>query len=127
VYTKGNSAKSFVIIDAAMNDLIRPVLYDAPHPVTKVTRTSRATPRDRVDIVGPVCETGDCFLEDWPLGPATPGDLVAIWAAGAYGFVQSSNYNGRTRPPEVLVHGKKAILIRRRESRADLLRTDILS
>jgi diaminopimelate decarboxylase len=127
VYTKGNSAKSFVIIDAAMNDLIRPVLYDAPHPVTKVTRTSRTTPRDRVDIVGPVCETGDCFLEDWPLGPATPGDLVAIWAAGAYGFVQSSNYNGRTRPPEILVSGSRATIIRRRETRADLLRTDILS
>jgi diaminopimelate decarboxylase len=128
VYTKENSAKTFVVIDAAMNDLIRPVLYDAPHPVTAVTRaSSRRTLAQHVDIVGPICETGDCFLEDWPLGPVAPGDLVAIWAAGAYGMVQSSNYNGRLRPPEILVEGKKARLIRRRENRQDLVRTDALA
>jgi diaminopimelate decarboxylase len=129
IYTKGNSTRSFVVLDVAMNDLIRPVLYDAPHPVTAVKRMMKHNRNScqRVDIVGPVCETGDCFLEDWPLGPVEPGDVVAIWAAGAYGMVQSSNYNGRVRPPEILVDGKKARLIRRRETRADLLRTDSLS
>ena len=117
------------IIDAAMNDLARPVLYDAPHPITRVRQknvSAKANPSERVDIVGPVCETGDCFLQDWPLGRVEPGDTVAIWAAGAYGMVQSSNYNGRCRPAEILVHGKRARLIRRRETQADLLRTDVL-
>jgi diaminopimelate decarboxylase len=129
IYTKNNSRKSFVIIDAAMNDLIRPVLYDAPHPITRVRQEKAkegSSPR-RVDIVGPVCETGDCFLQGWPLGPVEPGDTVAIWAAGAYGMVQASNYNGRCRPAEVLVHGKRVRLIRRRETKADLLRTDLLA
>jgi diaminopimelate decarboxylase len=131
VYTKSNSKKSFVILDAAMNDLIRPVLYDAPHPITRVTQAEKesgaAHNTKRVDIVGPVCESGDTFLEDWPLGQASPGDLVAVWSAGAYGFVQSSNYNARPRPAEVLVDGKRAHLIRRRETQADLLRTDVLA
>jgi diaminopimelate decarboxylase len=129
VYTKQNSVKSFVIIDAAMNDLARPVIYDAPHPITRVhVSGSDASPSDaRADIVGPVCETGDRFLEAWPLGPVKSGDLVAIWAAGAYGIVQASNYNGRCRPAEVLVSGKRARLIRRRETIQDLLRTDVLS
>ena len=128
IYTKKNSTKSFVIIDAAMNDLARPVLYDAPHPVTRVhqakTKGNNAT--QRVDIVGPVCETGDCFLKGWPLGQVEPGDTVAIWTAGAYGMVQASNYNGRRRPAEILVKGNRARLIRRRETQADLLRTEIL-
>lgn len=81
----------------------------------------------RVDIVGPVCESGDSFLQSWPLGPVEPGDTVAIWAAGAYGMVQASNYNGRGRPAEILVHGKRARLIRRRETHADLLRADVLA
>jgi diaminopimelate decarboxylase len=128
IYTKKNSTKSFVIVDAAMNDLVRPVLYDAPHPITRVRQnntTRQSSQPDRVDIVGPVCETGDSFLQSWPLGPVEPGDVVAIWAAGAYGMVQSSNYNGRCRPAEVLVSGKRARLIRRRETQADLLRTDL--
>jgi diaminopimelate decarboxylase len=128
IYTKRNSHKSFVIVDAAMNDLARPILYDAPHPITRVSHNKRApeTPRTRVDVVGPVCETGDCFLQDWPLGEVSSGDLVAIWAAGAYGMVQSSNYNGRCRPAEVLVSGNHATLVRRRETQDDLLRTDAL-
>ncbi|HEY1469494.1 MAG TPA: diaminopimelate decarboxylase [Candidatus Acidoferrum sp.] len=129
IYTKRNSHKSFVIVDAAMNDLARPILYDAPHPITSVSHDKRvpATPRARVDVVGPVCETGDCFLQDWPLGDVSSGDLVAIWAAGAYGMVQASNYNGRCRPAEVLVSGNRATLIRRRETQDDLLRTDVLA
>jgi diaminopimelate decarboxylase len=129
IYTKKNSIKSFVIIDAAMNDLVRPVLYDAPHPITRVRQQNadRKEPSARADIVGPVCETGDSFLQAWPLGSVEPGDTVAIWAAGAYGMVQASNYNGRCRPAEVLVSGKRARLIRRRENQADLLRTDVLA
>jgi diaminopimelate decarboxylase len=129
IYTKRNSTKSFVIIDAAMNDLARPVLYDAPHPITRVRqeRAKTAGGRARCDIVGPVCETGDSFLQGWPLGHVEPGDTVAIWAAGAYGMVQASNYNGRCRPAEILVSGKQARLIRRRETQADLLRTDVLA
>jgi len=128
VYTKTNARKSFVILDAAMNDLQRPVLYDAPHPITRVSQSGagRASAAKRVDIVGPVCETGDAFLVDWPLGSVSAGDLAAIWVAGAYGFAQSSNYNARMRAAEVLVNEKAAKLIRRRETYRDLLRTDVL-
>jgi diaminopimelate decarboxylase len=80
-----------------------------------------------VDVVGPVCETGDTFLFDWPLGNVSPGDLLAVWVTGAYGFAQSSNYNGRGRAAEVLVDRDTAKLIRRRETRKDLLRTDVLA
>jgi diaminopimelate decarboxylase len=129
VLKKDNSTKSFVILDAAMNDFARPVLYDAPHPITAVHSADKAprTPTQRFDIAGPVCESGDTFLYDWPLGEVEPGDVVAIWGAGAYGMVQASNYNGRCRPAEVLVKGKKARLIRRRETQADVLRTDVLA
>ena len=128
VYTKTNATKSFVILDAAMNDLQRPVLYDAPHPITRVARdgAARANSEKLADIVGPVCETGDTFLVDWPLGNVSAGDLAAIWVAGAYGFSQSSNYNARGRAAEVLVSGKTAKLIRRRETHQDLLRSDVL-
>jgi len=129
IYTKQNARKSFVIVDAAMNDLLRPVLYDAPHPITAVVQGSshQANAAKRVDVVGPVCETGDTFLFDWPLGNISTGDLLGIWVAGAYGFAQSSNYNGRGRAAEVLVDGSGAKLIRRRETRRDLLRTDMLA
>ncbi|HUL35830.1 MAG TPA: diaminopimelate decarboxylase [Candidatus Eisenbacteria bacterium] len=128
LYTKTNGRKSFVIVDAAMNDLMRPVLYDAPHPITVVRQAgaNNANSRKRVDVVGPVCETGDTFLLDWPLGNISRGDLLAIWLAGAYGFSQASNYNARCRAAEVLVSGKKSKLIRRRETHLDLLRTDVL-
>src|SRR6267378_1768802 len=128
VYTKTNRGKTFVVVDSAMNDLMRPALYGAIHPITKVVREAKEndTQRQRVDIVGPVCETGDCFLQDWPLGEVKAGDLLAIWAAGAYGMSQASNYNARCRPAEVLVEGKRFRLIRRRETQDDLLRTDVL-
>jgi diaminopimelate decarboxylase len=128
VYTKQNSGKSFVVIDAAMNDLMRPVLYDAPHPITCVVKSGgkEANATKRADIVGPVCETGDTFLFDWPLGNVAQADLLAIWVTGAYGFAQSSNYNGRGRAAEVLVDQNMPKLIRRRETRKDLLRTDVL-
>ncbi len=73
-------------------------------------------------MVGPVCETGDCFLHDWPLGKVAAGDLLVLWGAGAYGFVEASNYNSRPRPAELLVDGKSVRVIRRRESRAELIR-----
>ena len=128
VYTKTNRGKRFVVVDSAMNDLMRPALYGAIHPITKVARQGKEndTQRQRVDIVGPVCETGDCFLRDWPLGEVKAGDLLAIWVAGAYGMSQASNYNARCRPAEVMVEGKRARLIRRRETQSDLLRTDVL-
>lgn len=129
IYTKRNSTTSFVIIDAAMNDLARPVLYDAPHPVTPIREEvpRPAGERQRADVVGPVCETGDSFLLNWPIGDVRPGDLVAIWTVGAYGMVQASNYNGRCRPAEVLVSGKQVRLIRKRESTHDLLRSQVLT
>jgi len=133
LYTKTNRKKEFVVVDAAMNDLMRPALYDATHPITRVTRgadAERATKVGadamRVDIVGPVCETGDCFLRDWPLGgEVRSGEVLAIWTAGAYGMSQTSNYNARCRPAEVLVEGRRTKQIRRRETREDLLRHDI--
>lgn len=116
---KQNGKKTFVITDAAMNDLIRPALYQAHHEIVPVRpRAGRAR---AVDVVGPVCETGDFFARDRKIAPLEPGDLVALLDAGAYGMAQSSNYNSRVRPAEVLVEFKKARLIRRRETMADLL------
>ncbi|MGA3263921.1 MAG: diaminopimelate decarboxylase [Terracidiphilus sp.] len=119
LYVKRNGKKTFVITDAAMNDLIRPALYQAYHEIVPVRpRAGKTRP---VDVVGPVCESGDFFARDRELQPVQPGDLVALLDAGAYGMAQSSNYNTRTRPAEVLVEGAKARLIRRRETMADLL------
>jgi len=128
IYTKKNRGKTFVVVNAAMNDLLRPALYAAVHPITKVARETgaRKVAQERVDIVGPVCETGDCLLRDWPLGEVKTGDVLAIWVAGAYGMTQASNYNARARAAEVLVDGADVELIRRRETQADLLRTDVL-
>ena len=119
LHVKQNGKKTFVITDAAMNDLIRPALYQAHHEIVPVRRKP-GKPRT-VDIVGPVCESGDFFARDRKLGRVEPGDLVALLDAGAYGMAQSSNYNTRMRPAEVLVEDGKARLIRRRETMADLL------
>jgi len=128
VYTKRNRDKTFVVVDSAMNDLLRPALYGAVHPITRLTRAKGEKGGGaKVDIVGPVCETGDCFLHDWPLGNVKAGDVLAIWATGAYGMSQASNYNARRRPAEVLVEGKRARLIRKRETIKDLLRGDVLA
>lgn len=128
LYVKKTRTKNFVVVDAAMNDLMRPSLYGAVHSITKVVRCkSDSTSLRPVDVVGPVCETGDCFLHDWPLQEVKSGDLMAIWTAGAYGMSLSSNYNARARAAEVLVDGKKMQLIRRRETVRDLLRGDVLA
>jgi diaminopimelate decarboxylase len=120
---KRNGAKTFVITDAGMNDLIRPALYQAYHEIVPVIQeaTSKVA---TVDIVGPVCETGDFFARDRSLPEVKEGDLVAILDAGAYGMSLSSNYNTRPRPAEVLVEGKRARLIRRRETIQDLTRQE---
>lgn len=121
---KQNGRKTFVITDAAMNDLIRPALYQAYHEILPVKlRPGRAK---IVDVVGPVCETGDFFARDRKLAPVAPGDLVALLDAGAYGMAQSSNYNSRPKAAEVLIEGGQARLIRRRETMTDLLATEIL-
>ncbi len=124
LYVKSNGKKTFVITDAAMNDLIRPALYQAHHEIVPVRpRTGRAR---TVDVVGPVCESGDFFARDRKLAPVEPGDLVALLDAGAYGMAQSSNYNSRMRAAEVLVEGSKARLIRRRETMDELLAVEKL-
>jgi diaminopimelate decarboxylase len=123
LYVKGNHRKTFVVVDAAMNDLIRPVLYGATHPITPAVRAAGAAARKtRVDVVGAVCESGDFLARDWPLEPVKSGDLLVVWTAGAYSFVQSSNYNARRRPAEVLVEGRRFRVARRREKYDDLVR-----
>jgi diaminopimelate decarboxylase len=118
---KQNGVKTFVIVDAAMNDLIRPALYQAHHEIVPVH-----APLDNVfvtaDVVGPVCESGDFFARGRELPALKPGDLVAIKTAGAYGFVLASNYNSRPRACELLVKDGHVTTIRKRETYADLLR-----
>jgi diaminopimelate decarboxylase len=122
VSTKQNGSKRFVITDAGMNDLIRPSLYGAYHRIEPVAGQKKTpAPEEIVDVVGPVCESGDFFARDRALPPVSQGDLLAILDAGAYGLSLSSNYNTRARPAEVLVEGKRARLIRRRETLKDLL------
>jgi len=129
IYTKESPGKTFVVVDAGMNDLLRPALYGAVHPITRVARerAESASGLTLVDIAGPVCETGDCFLRDWPLGKVQAGDALAIWTAGAYGMALASNYNARCRPAEVLVDGKQCKVVRRRETIRDLMRGDVLA
>ena len=122
-YLKAAGERHFAVVDAAMNDLIRPALYDAWHGVDKVG--DGAGQRALWDIVGPVCESGDFLAHERDLELAE-GDLLAIRSAGAYGFSQSSNYNTRPRPPELLVDDGQVTLARRRESTADLLRLECL-
>jgi diaminopimelate decarboxylase len=121
VYTKQNSGKRFVITDAGMNDLIRPALYNAYHAIEPVAPPRKKTAIETVDVVGPVCESSDFFARDRALPHLERGDLLAILNAGAYGLSLSSNYNTRPRPAEVLVEGKRAHLIRKRETVKELL------
>jgi diaminopimelate decarboxylase len=125
LYVKRNGKKTFVITDAAMNDLIRPALYQAYHEIVPVK--PRAGKPRIVDVVGPICESGDFFAHDRKLAPLKPGDFLAVLDAGAYGMAQSSNYNSRLRPAEILVSGAKSRLIRRRETMADLLAPEIFA
>jgi diaminopimelate decarboxylase len=126
VYKKANNGKRFVIVDAAMNDLIRPALYGAYHEIVAVIQRgdSGAKP-ETADIVGPICETGDFFARDRQIPSVEEGDLLAILDAGAYGMVLASNYNTRPRAAEILVSGASAKVIRRREKVSDLLRPEL--
>jgi diaminopimelate decarboxylase len=123
LYRKTNGEKKFVIVDAAMNDLIRPSLYQAEHQLVPVTASGAA--KETVDVVGPVCESGDFFARDRQVPSIAEGELLAILDAGAYGMALASNYNTRPRAAEVLVSGKTAKLIRKRETIADLLRNEM--
>jgi diaminopimelate decarboxylase len=123
LYRKKNGGKKFVVVDAAMNDLIRPALYQAEHQIVPVDDQGAAP--EIVDIVGPVCESGDFFARERTLRAVNEGELLAILDAGAYGMALASNYNTRARAAEVLVDGKSAKLIRRRETIADQIRPEL--
>jgi diaminopimelate decarboxylase len=123
LYQKTNSGKRFLIVDAAMNDLIRPSLYGAHHEIVPIARPS-GTKKLTYDVVGPICETGDFFARDRKLPKIEEGELVAILDAGAYGMSISSNYNARGRAAEILVDGRSSRLIRRRETMKDMLRNE---
>jgi len=124
LYRKKNGAKEFIVVDAAMNDLIRPALYRAHHEIIPVRRNP--LPPVTADVVGPVCETGDFLARDRQMANVMPGDFLAVCTAGAYGFAQASNYNSRVRPPEVLVEGGAYRIIRKRETYEDLVRGEVL-
>ncbi len=123
VYKKINNEKLFIIVDAAMNDLVRPVLYDAYHEIVPVAAPQN-THVITADVVGPICESSDFFARGRELPEVAEGDLLAVLDAGAYGMALASNYNTRPRAAEVLVKGKRARLIRRRETVEDLLRSE---
>ena len=133
LYRKSSGEKQFVIVDAAMNDLIRPMLYEAYHFIWPAKPDAENVPPHRskdlaprngeiVDIVGPICESGDFLAKNRPLPATKRGDLLSVFTAGAYGFAMSSNYNNRPRAPEVLVEGSRWRIIRERESYDDLIR-----
>ncbi len=121
LYRKDTGDKKFVVIDAAMNDLIRPPLYDSYHEVRPVSEARLGGPTEKVDVVGPICESGDFLAKDRELARTEEGDLLAVMSAGAYGFAMASNYNTRPRAAEVLVDGNGYTIVRRRETYEDLV------
>jgi diaminopimelate decarboxylase len=123
-YIKQTDLKKFVIVDAGMNDLIRPALYQSYHEIVPV-RETQDQGREPVDVVGPVCESADFFAQDRPLPEMKEGDLVALMSAGAYGFAMASNYNSRPLPAEAYVRGDRFVLIRQRQTFADLIRGEV--
>ena len=124
IYVKDGGEKTFVIVDGAMNDLIRPTLYEAYHGIRPVVQPAEDTPRIKADIVGPVCETGDYLALDREMAAPQPGDLIAVSSAGAYGAVQAGTYNSRLLVPEVLVKGDKFHVIRPRGTYEELIALD---
>jgi len=126
LYRKENDGKRFLVVDAAMNDLIRPALYNAYHEIVPVVQSKDlSAKRETVDVVGPVCESGDFFARDRELPRVEEGALLAILDAGAYGMVLASNYNTRPRPAEVLVTRKSVKVIRRREKIRELYSAEL--
>ena len=123
LYKKSNGPRNFLVVDAAMNDLVRPSLYSAYHEIVPLN-FAKSAKTESVDVVGPICETGDFFARDRHLPETEEGDLLALLDAGAYGMVLASNYNSRPRPAEILVHGRSAKVIRRREKFDDLVRLE---
>jgi diaminopimelate decarboxylase len=126
IYLKHGEGRDFVILDAAMNDLVRPAMYDAWHDIVPVTEPPAGVEMAEADVVGPVCETGDTFARERPLPPLGPGDLVAFRSAGAYGAVMASEYNSRPLVPEVLVHGDHYAVVRARPSFDEMLERDTI-
>lgn len=124
LYVKRTESKSFIVVDAGMNDLMRPALYGSYHEIVPVEK--RPAVKVRADVVGPLCETGDFLAQDRPMAEVQPGDLLAIMTVGAYGFVLTSNYNSRPRPAEVLVSGEDVELIRPRERVEDLMAGELI-
>jgi diaminopimelate decarboxylase len=124
IYVKEGAGKTFVIVDAAMNDLIRPTLYDAHHDIRPVAEPPPGAPRITADVVGPVCETGDFLALDRPMPAVRAGDRLAIMTAGAYGAVQASTYNTRLLVPEILVRGRDVAVVRPRQTYEDLIGLD---
>ncbi len=126
LYIKETAQKKFAIIDAGMNDLIRPALYESYHQIVPVIQPSMSRiKRGKMDIVGPVCESGDFFAQDREMPELRPGDLLAVMSAGAYGFVMASNYNSRPLPAEALVRGDQVALIRKRQMVEDLISDEL--
>jgi diaminopimelate decarboxylase len=123
-YVKKSGAKKFAIVDAGMNDLIRPALYQSYHEIVPVESTRKSKSVEKIDIVGPVCESGDFFALDREMPQVCEGDLLAIMSAGAYGFTMASNYNSRLLPAEALVRGNDVSLIRKRQRWEDLVRDE---
>ncbi len=124
LYKKMNPTKTFMIVDAAMNDLIRPSFYGAYHEITPVVMEKGGRLISSVDIVGPICESGDFLAKNRRMADANIGDLLAVMSCGAYGYVMSSNYNSRLRVPEIIVKGRKFFLARKREVYSDLVRNE---
>ncbi len=125
LYRKENGTKRFTIVDAAMNDLLRPSLYGARHEVVPVDLRVNESARSQSDICGPICETGDFLARDVPLPVVAPGSLLCVYDAGAYGMSLASNYNTRPRAAEVLIDGRRARMVRRREQLKDMLRPEV--
>jgi diaminopimelate decarboxylase len=124
IYVKEGADKTFVIVDAAMNDLIRPTLYDAHHEIKPVAEPARDAFHIIADVVGPVCETGDYLAQSRDMPAVKPGDLIAVMTAGAYGAVQANTYNTRLLVPEVLVRGADHAVVRPRPAYEDLIGQD---
>jgi diaminopimelate decarboxylase len=126
IYVKPAESRTFVILDGAMNDLLRPSLYGAYHRIVPVRQPAGGAPLEPVDVVGPICETGDSFAQNRPMPPLAAGDLVAVMSAGAYGAVMASSYNSRPLVPEVLVKGAAFSVIRPRPDYDDMLAMDVM-